>query len=49
MSDPKHLAAPAGRHADPVGRSLPAYEPPTLVEVGTLRDLTAGGSFNDPT
>ena len=26
-----------------------AYEPPTLVELGTLKDLTAAGSFIDPT
>ena len=26
-----------------------AYEAPSLVEVGTLRDLTAAGSFGDPT
>lgn len=25
------------------------YEPPTLVELGTLLDLTAAGSFIDPT
>jgi len=33
---------------DPVP-ALPAYEPPTLVELGTLLDLTAAGSFIDPT
>jgi hypothetical protein len=25
------------------------YEPPSLVELGTLKDLTAAGSFIDPT
>ena len=29
--------------------AAPAYEPPTLVELGTLKDLTAAGSFIDPT
>jgi hypothetical protein len=28
---------------------VPAYEAPTLVELGTLKDLTAAGSFIDPT
>lgn len=40
-------------HAQPSRPSessaTPAYEPPTLVEIGTLLDLTAAGSFIDPT
>ena len=51
MSDPKRSPqnpAVAGR---PSGDSekRPTYEAPSLVEVGTLRDLTAAGSFGDPT
>jgi len=34
---------------DPRTSPPPAYEAPSLVEVGTLRDLTAAGSFIDPT
>ena len=53
MSDPKSPVAPAGHPAGPVAAPIrdvaPAYEAPTLVEVGTLRDLTAAGSFGDPT
>jgi hypothetical protein len=30
-------------------RVLPPYEPPTLVEMGTLVDLTATGTNIDPT
>jgi hypothetical protein len=41
---PKSPATPA-----PVEVAPPAYEPPTLVELGTLKDLTAAGSFIDPT
>jgi hypothetical protein len=33
----------------PISAPLDAYEAPTLVEVGTLKDLTAAGSFVDPT
>jgi hypothetical protein len=29
--------------------SAETYEAPTLVELGTLKDLTAAGSFIDPT
>lgn len=34
---------------DPRTAPPQAYEAPSLVEVGTLRDLTAAGSFIDPT
>lgn len=49
MSESKRPAAQPGTPADAPARPKPAYEAPSLVEVGTLRDLTAGGSFNDPT
>lgn len=39
-------AAPPPAGAIPGPR---AYEAPVLVEIGTLRDLTASGSFGDPT
>ena len=44
MVDPKTSDALA-----PGASPLPAYEAPSLVEVGTLRDLTAAGPFIDPT
>lgn len=39
----------SGSQADANGRATPSYEAPSLIEVGTLRDLTAAGSFSDPT
>lgn len=44
MVDPK-----TSETRDALASTLPAYEAPSLVEVGTLRDLTAAGSFIDPT
>lgn len=41
MLEPASLPAPMPEVAP--------YEPPTLVEMGTLKDLTAAGSFIDPT
>ncbi len=53
MSDPKrpleNPMAPVGHSADARGAAAPSYEAPSLIEVGTLRDLTAAGSFGDPT
>ena len=43
------LAIPVVAASAPALAAAPAYESPTLVEVGTLRDLTAAGSFGDPT
>ncbi len=34
-----------GSAADASRSNLPVYEPPTLVPLGHLRDLTATGSF----
>jgi hypothetical protein len=44
MVDPKPSDTLDARTPPPM-----AYEAPSLVEVGTLRDLTAAGSFVDPT
>ncbi len=44
MVDPKTSDTVDARASTPA-----AYEAPSLVEVGTLRDLTAAGSFIDPT
>ena len=51
MSATPPLPSPADvalNAAKPAG-TAPMYEPPTLVELGTLKDLTAAGSFIDPT
>ena len=50
MSATPPLPLPAEGVSKPAGMASPLmYEPPSLVELGTLKDLTAAGSFIDPT
>ena len=51
MTEPeaKKAAEATPGSAKPDARPAPAYEPPSLVERGTLRNLTATGSHVVPT
>ena len=48
MADPMTTDTTNARSPNPAPIG-PAYEAPSLLEIGTLRDLTAAGSFIDPT
>ena len=48
-SVPVPTPSPLGTVAEPSASVASGYEPPTLVEIGKLVDLTATGTNIDPT